>query len=316
MSGADFAARCAVAVFSCERGRHLENCVASVERHAPGARLTVWDDGSADPATLAALARIASRHRVRRLPAGDSGHLGGLRAAMRAAIDEAAAGSEWLLMLQDDQQIVRPLDGAETRALAAVFDGDPAVAQIVPQFFRGYTGQAALRARYPIDARLDAYESSGAGFADTGVLHPRRFAAFGTGMRESEGATSLAARAAGARLMMARDPWMMFCPWPNTVRRRGGRLEKALRRINDLGVGAGVHPFADMDAGAVARLRARPIERFPTADEWLVSTPGLRRPWWYTDAFEPRKMTPRRRLLDPRWPFRGPAEYEAARRVV
>jgi glycosyltransferase involved in cell wall biosynthesis len=305
-----------VAVFSCDRAAHLSNCVASVERHMPGVRVTVWDDGSTDVPTLAALERIAARHRVRRLRAGDTGHLGGLRAAMRAAIDDAQGTAEWLLMLQDDQQIVRPLDAIEILAMARIFDGDASVTQIVPQFLRGYTPRATLRARYPADRRLDAYESAGTGFADTGVLHLHRFGSLGTGVGESEGAATLAAHAAGARLMVARDPWMMFCPWPNTVRKRGGRLEKAMRRVNDWTLGAGVHPFADMDGAAVARLRARPIETHPVADDWLVSTPKLRRPWWYTDAFDPSKMIPRTRLLDPRWPFQGPREYEVLRAAV
>ncbi len=312
-AAAPFAARCAVAIFSCDRAAHLRNCLASVERHFPGARVTVWDDASADPATVAALAEIGRRHELRRGAAGPAVHLGGLRAAMAQAIAEAARDREYLFMLQDDQQLVRPIDAAQAARIEATFAGDARVAQVFGGFFRGYVSPADLARRYAIDRRLDAYEDPRIGFADTGILHLPRFVALGLDVAASETVAATATRARGARLVIARDPWFMFCPWPNTVRRTGGRLEKILRRINDLGVGAGVHPYADMTAEAVARLLARPIDVFPVADAWLESTPGLARPWWYTDPFDIAKMTPRARLLDPRWPFRGPESYEKLR---
>ncbi|MCM0018588.1 MAG: hypothetical protein NBV67_01205 [Tagaea sp.] len=311
-----FAARCAVAIFSCDRAAHLRNCLASVERHFPGARATVWDDASGDPATVAALAEIARRHEVRRRPPGPLVHLGGLRVAMARAIAEAARDREYLFMLQDDQQIVRPIDEAQAARIEAVFAGDGRVTQVFGGFFRGYVATADLASRYAIDRTLNAYEDPRIGFADTGIVHLPRFVAFGLDVSASETVAATATRARGGRLVIARDPWFMFCPWPNTVRRTGGRLEKILRRINDLGVGAGMHPYADMAPDAIERLLARPIEVFPVADAWLESTSGLTRPWWYTDSFDIAKMTPRARLLDPRWPFRGPNSYEKLRQAA
>jgi hypothetical protein len=312
----DLAARCAVAIFSCDRAAHLLNCVASVERHFPGARLTVWDDASGDPATVVALADIGRRHQVRRRPPGPMVHLGGLRAAMTQAIAEAQRDREYLFMLQDDQQLVRPIDFAQAARIEAVFASDALVVQVFGGFFRGYVSQENLARRYAIDRRLDAYEDPRIGFADTGILHLKRFFALGLDVAASETTAATVTRARGARLVIARDPWFMFCPWPNTVRRTGGRLEKILRRINDLGVGAGFHPFADMTAEAIARLLSRPIDVFPAADEWLESTSGLLRPWWYTDSFDVAKMTPCARLLDLRWPFRGPESYEKLREAL
>ncbi|MCZ8121888.1 MAG: hypothetical protein O9277_00530 [Magnetospirillum sp.] len=313
---ADFAERCSVAIFSCDRAAHLRNCVASVERHFPGAHVTVWDDASADPATLLALEEIGRRHAIRRRRPGPTVHLGGLRLAMAEAIAEGARDHTYLFMLQDDQQIVRPIDAALAARIEAVFEGDGRLTQVFGGFFRGYVAPRDLASRYAIDQGLGIYEDTGIGFADTGILHLSRFMALGLDVAASETAAAIEARRRGARLVIARDPWFMFCPWPNTVRRTGGRLEKAMRRINDFCIGAGVHPFADMTPEAIERLLARSIDVFPVADDWLDSTPGLPRPWWYTDAFDIAKMSPRTRLLDPRWPFRGPDVYERLRQAV
>jgi glycosyltransferase involved in cell wall biosynthesis len=47
-----------VAVFSFNRGAYLENCLASLQRNMPKARVVVYDDLSDDPATQAVLRQL------------------------------------------------------------------------------------------------------------------------------------------------------------------------------------------------------------------------------------------------------------------
>ncbi|MEL6702133.1 MAG: glycosyltransferase, partial [Pseudomonadota bacterium] len=121
-----------IAIFSYNRPDYLGDCVASVLRHAPDARLRVYDDGSDDPQTLALLDSLGDRA-VRRDP-GDTSRHGGLYGNMQFALDQAEG--DWLMFLQDDMQIVRDITATEMTDMAAIWDAHPRAAFLCPIFWK------------------------------------------------------------------------------------------------------------------------------------------------------------------------------------
>lgn len=269
-----------IAVMGYNRGDYLAVAVDSIERNAPGIPLVIVDDGSTDPATVALLERLGTRHRILisstspgRAHWRSLGGLGGLAENMNAVIELATReGFAAVFFIQDDQQLVRPLDAGFFEETTQVFRSDRAIAQVLPLFFRGLYTKAALRARYPIDRANGIYDI-GFGIADTGILHLGRSNAKGFRFGTTENLSGQKARALGMRFVHVKNPVVMFMPWPATTRDH----PDVVRQLN-----LGVHPFLDMGEEEVARLRANPIDVYPVAEEILKTREPLRRPWWYT----------------------------------
>jgi glycosyltransferase involved in cell wall biosynthesis len=123
-------------VFSYNRGRFLENAVASVFRCMKNPDVTVIDDGSTDAETISILARLSAGARVERKSHRDGARLGALYANMQTALDEARS-DEMVLFIQDDTQLVRPVDDTDYDYVQMYFAGAPDRAFLLPTFIRG-----------------------------------------------------------------------------------------------------------------------------------------------------------------------------------
>ena len=156
-------------VFSYNRGPFLANCIDSIERLAPEHSLTVVDDASDDPETLAVLARAAKHHTV---VTGEalSGHKhGGLYPNMQAAFD-TVPDKALFCFLQDDTQLVRPLTGEDEAALHRQFDHAPTLGFISPAFIRQISLKHAVDRDFRFDATLDLWVLASAATQHGGLL--------------------------------------------------------------------------------------------------------------------------------------------------
>lgn len=270
-----------IAVMHHERGDHLRLLMESIERNAPGVGVLIVDDGSADPQSVAVLRELSLRHTV--LVNGSrrsGGYLGGLHANMNGVLDHAERhGFAYVFFVQDDQQIVRPLDDRFLEEVTGVFRSAAAISQVIPMFFKGFYPTARLLERYGIERERGFYyeRTVSYGIADIGIVSVGRLAA--RSFRFVTGESNSAARAAhlGLRIVYNRNPVVMYTPWPLTGRDHP-QLAQAL--------GLGVHPFAQMEDADIAALLDRPGTELPIAEKHLRTLTPLRIPWWYTSVTE------------------------------
>lgn len=270
-------------VFSFNRGQFLENCVRSIEQCAPDARLAVFDDDSDDPATREVLARIASRHPVIRPGKASTHRLGGLYGNMQSAL-EYARDEDIVCFLQDDMQLVRPVGEEDLRAIGAAFDADDRLAFLQPCFLKGCNRARDART-LSFDAGRNAYfrsessQSSGRHFSDVLITRPARLLAQGWVFARSEPENDRQASRVFGRLGHLFAPIAMWLP--EVPAYRGKRKTLALR-LAERRRGCGFYPFATMTPGEVAKLKARPPEVLPVAEDFLrTANPGLPQPWMY-----------------------------------
>jgi GT2 family glycosyltransferase len=137
-----------IAIFSYNRGAYLKNCVDSLQRNMPGICWTVYDDGSDEPETVAYLLSLGERV-LHMKSAGEDRH-GGYYNNMQAALDGSQA--DYLLMLQDDLQVVRPFAQKDLLGIDQIFNKDRMVF-ISPVFLKG-SKRAYFQQSYQPDASV------------------------------------------------------------------------------------------------------------------------------------------------------------------
>lgn len=274
--------RWAVAVFSYNRGAYLRNCVDSLRRNMPMADITIHDDRSDDPDTLAVLAEYAD---LVRQPGGTGGSRhGGLYANMQAALE--ATQADYLLFLQEDMQIVRPVSGDDLAHVEALFDADPRRAFVSPLFIKGVRLPRHKRQMQP-DPAARAYVArpgvaDAPAYFDVSIGHVGRLRVARWRYQDSEAANVAQARQLFGPMPILGDPFAFFCPEVPIFRNRGQSLAA---RIAARLTGPGVRAFNDMTADQVAALCARPLTDWPVAEAFLTPRdPSVRRPFVYKDV--------------------------------
>jgi glycosyltransferase involved in cell wall biosynthesis len=276
-----------VAIFSYNRGAYLAHCVASVRRNMPWASVAVYDDASDDPETQAILRDLPVP--VQSPAVADKGRHGGLYANMQTALDQAT--TRYLMFLQEDMQIVRPVDAADLATLDRLFDADPARAFTCPLFMKGrrlrrhqrlQTPDAALRCyRHPADATAKATARRLA-YYDVSLADVARLRAAQWAFQPSERANVAQARRLFSDMPMLGDPFAFFCPEVPIFRNRAQSLASRLAaRVT----GPDVKGIVDMTADGVASLRARALTDWPEAERYLAARdPRVRKPFVYKDV--------------------------------
>jgi len=309
------------AVFSFNRGAALLRCISSIERHAYRPRIVIFDDLSDDRATRRVLKRLEKSYRVIRPDASRPrlGRVGGLQQNMQLALDLAAEdGVHFLFCLQDDQQVVRDLESDFAAQMAEIFDHDESIIEVVPLFIESHLGPRYCEARFGVDAsglfyfaeRPDATWGS----CDTGVFLVDRLLDHDLRFEIDERDTAERAWSRGLHFVLARDPVMMFTPWPRAVRRRRTRpgvvrlLHGLLIRLNEVGVRAGRARLLDMTPDEVRHLKRRPVTVLPYAEHFLRTDRRVPTPWFFSDCFDRRKLRGRY-FLAGKWLWDGPVEY-------
>lgn len=276
-----------VAIFSYNRVDYLRNCVESVRRNLPQAKLRIFDDGSDDPAMLSYLMTLKAE--VVRAEATDQARHGGLYRNMQRAFETAT--SEFLLLLQDDTQIVRPVDTEDEASIARIFEANESRAFVSVLFMKAARMRRFRRELSPYgDEGLyrTARGISDKNFArrlayfDVTLCHVARLRAANWVFKPSERGNVECARRLFEDMPVMKAPFVFFCPevpfFRNRSKTYGARL--ALRVV-----GSDLKCFYDLDPGTVARLKERPLEDWPIAENWLTPTnPKVKRPFVFKDV--------------------------------
>jgi hypothetical protein len=273
-----------VAVFSYSRGAYLEFCLASLARNLPQAQVVVYDDLSDDPATKAVLAALKVPL-VQPSAVARAQH-GGLYVNMARALAEVE--TDYLLFLQDDMQIVRPVDDQDFADIAAIFDADPDCGLVSPLFMKAGIARK-LRAQYQTAAGLAAYQTAPDipraemrfAFADVCLAHVARLRAAGFAVLEGEGHNERQALEKFSQMPLMSAPFAFYCPEVPTFRNRKRPLSGQIARLRRRPEGLGYH---DMTAAEVAGFRARDPAIWPFAEDFLTpQNPQVRKPFVFQD---------------------------------
>lgn len=270
-----------VAIFSYNRGDYLKNCVESLRRNLPGVRFTVFDDGSDEPGTVAYLQSLGEHVRHMK-SAGDDRH-GGYYNNMQAALD--ATQADYLLMLQDDLQVVRPFAQEDLFKIDQVFTHCPTTVFISPLFMKG-SKRAYFQQRYQPDAGLRCYrwsadpQESGKvpqKYADIAVLHVARLRQSGWRFAGSEEANGALADQLFGDMVQVAEPWVFYVPEEPAYR---GRVLTLGAKLAVKMAGNQVKSFRDMSEQASAAFAQRNLSVYPFAEDFVDTVdPTVRKPY-------------------------------------
>lgn len=271
-------------VFSYNRGQYLANCVHSIERCAPGSEVVVFDDHSSDSETLAVLERLSARHTIFRT-GRDAGHkLGGLYSNMQAALDYAGA-NDYACFIQDDTQLVRPLEAEDLRLIHDCFEQRQDLGFISPAFIRGISRQGRRRIDFDYDPQSRLFfpqqsrRSAGIHYSDIFLTRIERLRSVGWHFQDGEPANAARAASSFGHMGYLRCPFLMWLPNGTAYR---GKTKTIALRWAERHRNCGFYPFQELERAAVERLRNEVPPRLPVAEEWLRLTRGdPKKPWIY-----------------------------------
>ena len=270
-----------VAIFSYNRGAYLKNCVESLQRNMPGVRFTVFDDGSDEPGTMAYLQSLGEN--VRHMKSAGEDRHGGYYNNMQAALD--ATQADYLLMLQDDLQVVRPFAQEDLSRIHQVFEQSPITVFISPLFMKG-SKRAYFQQRYQPDAGLRCYrwsadpQESGKvpqKYADIAVLHVARLRQSGWRFAGSEEANGALANTLFGDMVQVAEPWVFYVPEEPAYR---GRVLTFGAKLAVKMAGNTVKSFQDMSAQASVTFAQRDLSVYPFAEDFVDTVvPTVRKPY-------------------------------------
>ena len=270
-----------VAIFSYNRGAYLKNCVDSLQRNMPWIGWTVYDDGSDEPDTVAYLQSLGEH--VLHMKSTDADRHGGYYYNMQAALD--ATQADYLLLLQDDLQVVRPFALEDLSRIHQVFDQSPSTVFISPLFLKG-SKRAYFQQRYQPDAGLRCYrwfaDPNETGkvpqkYADIAVLHVARLRQSGWRFAASEEANGALADQLFGDMVQVADPWVFYVPEEPAYR---GRVLTFGAKLAVRMSGNQVKSFQDLSPQALLAFAQRDLGVYPFAEDFVDTVdPTVRKPY-------------------------------------
>jgi glycosyltransferase involved in cell wall biosynthesis len=271
-----------VYVFSYNRPQFLDNCLASIQRHSPGARVRVFDDDSRDPGVAEVLERWREQHSVRLIPRGaaTAGLHGGLYNNMQRAFETGVSeGVELALYIQDDMQLVRDIRDFDIDNAKRYFATTPNTIELYVSYFKEMY-RHINKDGFDFDNESKVYlsrvprKTAPGTFCDVGFFHFGRMKELAFSFAQGEGEN--AEKMLGSSFVMAcyAYPFMMNLPFPKTEYYRSKQF---LLRAAEWWVCAGFYPYEPMSPAKVAGLLERDLETLPEAEDYL-SAQGLDKP--------------------------------------
>lgn len=241
-----------ICIFSYNMGATLERCIQSAQKMCAGFEMILIDDASEDPVTVELLKTKRQLFRdiiISKEPKQGKRH-GNLYLNIEKACRYATqAGFEFLMMIQDDMQFVRPLDDNIGRQYRDLFNSGEKVLQVDPRFLRqGDYEVLRERCAYRYGPRTS--------YADVGIFHLQRFNDLEWQFLEGERANKERLADLGYERLFPFAPIAMHVPFPRIYRSGRGRF-----RVFPFNRGR--YGFEYMTEQEIAAMDARPVETVP-----------------------------------------------------
>jgi glycosyltransferase involved in cell wall biosynthesis len=274
-------------VFSFNRGAFLQNCVQSILDLAPGCPVVVIDDNSTDSATQEVLRSLPPEVTLLPPPPRTEGRHGGLYTNMQAALEHAP---EYLMaFIQDDMQLVRPVDAADLRTLEEFFAAHPRCAFVNPGFFKGSRRRRKTQVTHPVEGTRFYFRHypekanyRGIWFNDVHIAHAPRLRSAGWEYVPGEIANAAQAHAKFDKMGVWADPIMMHLPSVPVFR---GKQKTWSMRMADRLLGTDPKPYRPLTREQTDALCSRPLSVLPFAEDFLDCTdPKVKKPFHYSSV--------------------------------
>jgi len=233
-------------------GATLDRCIQSTLKMCAGFEVILIDDASEDPRTVELLE--TKRELFREVIVSKEPKLGKRHGNLYLNIQKACAyateaGFEFLMMIQDDMQFVRPFDDRIGRQYGDLFDSGPKVLQVDPRFLR--------RGNYEVLKERRAYRyGPRTSYADVGIVHLGRFNDLKWEFLEGERTNKERLADLGYERLFPFAPIAMHVPFPRVY--RGGRGRFRVFPFN-----RGKYGFDYMTEQEIAKMDARPVDEIP-----------------------------------------------------
>ena len=247
----------------------LATCLQSVKDLCPELKMMIIDDASTDPRTRQIIDKYSSLFREILLqdPVEKVHTRGRLGVNIQLAYNYAVKnGYEYLFLVQDDMQFVRPLNDAVFAEYSAIFEKDSSVIQVDPRFLRR-VGELL------VDPKVSAYTycetDDRRSFADVGILSLQRLQELNWKFEKNERLNKEKAHSMGLRRIFPFTPTIMHLPYPKLFRKG-----EVIRQFPWPLVKRGECAFEYMSAKDIARMDSRPIEFIPFARD-ILKTKGV-----------------------------------------
>ncbi|HEY7772772.1 MAG TPA: glycosyltransferase [Marinagarivorans sp.] len=272
-------------VFSYNRGIFLQNCVESISACVPNATVSVFDDNSTDPETQQILQTIAQSHAIVQPDVtGKQCKHGGLYDNMQAAL-LGSQSDDYIVFLQDDTQLVRPLQTEDFETIKNYF-ADKRNGFLQPAFLRAINkSRDGSRTRFDAEKNVfyvDRFNrSAGAYYSDIIITQPERLQSVDWRFLTRESANETQARKHFGQMGYMANP---IAAWlPNVPAFRGKTQTWALKRAHQLSQ-CDFYPFEIMDNTQASALKSRPAGSIAYAEDVLClknNNAKLTKPWHY-----------------------------------
>jgi hypothetical protein len=213
-------------IFSYNMGQTLERCILSTLKMCPGFDLAIIDDQSEDEETRAVIVRHRGSFRYCLTSEGAKegrrhGHL--YNNIQRMCELAGAQDYEYIFLIQDDTQFVRPMDEAICQQYYDLFNSDEMVLQVDPRFLRkGYEYEILEPQRAYAFPAGDPRRS----YADVGIIRLSVLNSLKCEFRDSEADNKKMLSRLGCVRLFPFTPIMMHVPFP--VSYRGGKKKRSL----------------------------------------------------------------------------------------
>ncbi|WP_404463782.1 glycosyltransferase [Vreelandella aquamarina] len=272
-----------VCIFSFNRAQYLRNCIDSIRNCLTGADILIFDDNSDDTETLELLNSLKKDCRVIKPKKLGTIKHGGLYHNMNLALD-LLNDTPLACFLQDDTQLVRPIDTPELHQIQDMFDRNPTLGFIHPCFIRGIDLKRRKVTPLPASVshffyRQDTGQSAGIHYSDLVIFEPKRLIEAGWHFQQSEPANDQQAKKLFG--MMA-YMWLPIAMWLPEVPAYRGKKKTLGLRLAEKHKQVGFYPFEILSISKDEYIQKNEMPKLPIAEEFLTcqgTTPPA--PWTY-----------------------------------
>lgn len=251
-----------LAIFSYNMGNTLERCITSTLKMCPGFDLAIIDDQSEDAVTRDVIRRHEGSFKFSFVSESNKAGKkhGNLYDNVQFMCDLAAdKGYEYIFLIQDDMQFVRPMDEYICRQYSALFEADEKVLQVDPRFLRkGY--------KYEIVEAWNAYRFPEGdvrrSYADVGILKLSLLKEMNWTFRDSESENKRVLTELGYQRLFPLSPILMHVPFP--VSYRNGKVRRSWLPRN-----RGTYAFHELSQQERDAMDRRPLSNIPYFRQYL-----------------------------------------------
>lgn len=297
MSQINSSSKVLVAIMTYNRGQFLLNCLRSVIRNFKvDYTLHIYDDRSDDKETLNILRFISTQYEVYSPEIdeddGTNKKVKGLHSNMNRALNYAINGDfDYLFIIQDDMQVIRPFEEKDLRLVNNVFAYDPNIVSVGFLFAKknhqkDYSQLLKYHSNLGFFTPSEQSTKYMRGVADTGIFKVSLLRENRWSFQPNEGANIAKGRELGLIRSKLMIPVIAFLPWPSTRRSRFPFHKRTIIHWLDKFYHAGFHPYKDLGQEQIVAIQKK-AGTIVFAEDFLELefTAPLRKPWNYYDTW-------------------------------